>query len=310
MAACNESWKKCTGFGCIGAAFETAVTCAGSIAGSAAKSPTDKLKNECAAFVDQYSDEDLYAQPFFFEPLGLQVESLAVYTQQQPGKLPTPAEMRAWLKQACQSKNWTGQALTGWVKKKAPSAIAGAAAGAVGEGMLDDLLNYLPDEARSVAGCIFDKAGSDAYVAAAEALAGDVDKAAKRLAPYAAGCGLLEIADKLGTGIGADILKKIAGQLTAPPAPTKSKIGGAVKDVCYDHWTKGGKKKICPGEPGYVGLADISDKTIGMIAGAKDQAQKSLQLQADLFNAPPTTQAQSQQGLLALALLAGLAMVS
>lgn len=309
MAACNESWKKCTGFGCIGAAFETAVTCAGSIAGSAAKSPTDKLKNECAAFVDQYSDEDLYAQPFFFEPLGLQVESLAVYTQQQPGKLPTPAEMRAWLKQACQSKNWTGQALTGWVKKKAPGAIAGAVAGAVGEGMLDDLLNYLPDEARSVAGCIFDKAGSDAYVAAAEALAGDVDKAAKRLAPYAAGCGLLEIADKLGTGIGADILKKIAGQLTAPPAPTKSKTGGAVKDVCYDHWTKGGKKMICPGQPGYVGLSDIEAGTWANAGAAVQAAQANLQQQQQLmtYQAP---QSKQQQGLLALALLAGLAMVS
>lgn len=304
MAACNESWKQCSGLGCLGAAFKTAATCAGQLGASVVTGPQKQLRADCQAFVDQYSDAELIASPFEFAPLGSVVWPDAVWQSAD-----IPAAMRAHLKQLCASKDWTGQALVKWIKKKAPAAIGGAAVGALGGGMLDDILAYLPDEARSVAGCIFDKAGSDAYLAAAEALAGDVDKAAKRLAPYAAGCGLLEIADKLGTGIGADILKKIAGQLTAPPAPTKSKTNGAVKDVCYDHWTKGGKKMICPGQPGYVGLSDIEAGTWANAGAAVQAAQANLQQQQQpmTYQAP---QSKQQQGLLALALLAGLAMVS
>lgn len=287
MAACNQSWVDCSGFSCIGAALKTAAACSGQLAKTIVAGPAEKLRSECKAFAQSYTDNELYAQPFTFEPTGWTAGSLAAAAQTTPGKMPTPDEMRAYLAQLCSNKDWTGQALVGWAKKKAPEALAGAGLAALGSDKMDELLSYLPGPVKDVAMCLVDKAGADAYVAAAEAAAGDVDKAAKRLAPYAAGCGLLEVADQLGTGLFSDILRKIAGQLTAAPKPAKTKVatGHGLKDVCYYHYPKGGgaKEWRCPGDPGYVSVNSIPLEVVKQAVEAPAVAQDLLTMQQGLF---------------------------
>lgn len=277
MAACNQSWVDCSGFSCIGAALKTAATCTGKLGATIVTAPGKKLKSDCLAYAQSYTDAELAAHPFEFAPTGLLVDDLAVWAQPGPGQLATPAQMRARLEKECSDKDWTGQALTGWVKKKAPKALAGAALGALESKTMDELLSYLPGPVKNVALCIVDKAGADAYVAAAEAAAGNVDDAAKRLAPYAAGCGLLEVADQLGTGLFSDILRKIAGQLTKAPGPKKEAVGFGYKDVCYYHYEGAKKTWRCPGDPGYQPLA-------GLKAESFELAAKGVDASTDLIN--------------------------
>lgn len=186
----------------------------------------------------------------------------------------------------CLAKTAAGQAqlakLAGPEAAKAVNDLSG--------GAMDELLAQLPTQVKGIAGCIVDKAGADAYVAVAEAVAGDVDKAAKRLAPYAAGCGLLEVADQLGTGLFSDILRKIAGQLTAAPKPEKTKVvtGYGLKDICYYHYEKGsdGKKlKVwrCPGDPGYQSINNVPIEKIIAAANSTKQLKVLLDTNQQLL---------------------------
>lgn len=157
-------------------------------------------------------------------------------------------------------------------------------------GAMEQLLAQLPPQVKGIAECIIDKAGAEGLAAVGEALTGNVDKAAKRLAPYAAGCGLLEVADQLGTGLFSDILRKIAGQLTAAPQPVKTKVatGYGLKDICHYHYEKGadGKKlKIwrCPGDPGYQSVNSIPLETALAAADSTKQVKTLLDTNQQLL---------------------------